>query len=82
MLKRNRISSEQAITAYKIFTAIDVKQVSIDIASSVRIAHTFGIYAYDAYFLECALEYDFPLLTLDKKLARIAKSLSIYTFSV
>jgi predicted nucleic acid-binding protein len=31
------------------------------------IATEHNIYAYDAYFLQTALAYDCPLLTLDKK---------------
>jgi hypothetical protein len=35
------------------------------------------IYAYDAYFLQCALETKAPLLTLDGGMKRVAKLLDI-----
>ena len=36
------------------------------------------IYAYDAYFLECALSLRLPLLTLDRGMKQIARELSIH----
>jgi predicted nucleic acid-binding protein len=41
------------------------------------IAGRFGTYAYDAYFLECALSLRLPLLTLDKGMKSIACELAI-----
>ena len=35
------------------------------IKSALKIATKFNIYAYDAYFLECADNLRIPLLTLD-----------------
>jgi predicted nucleic acid-binding protein len=37
----------------------------------------FGMYAYDAYFLECALSLRLPLLTLDKAMKSVARELVI-----
>jgi predicted nucleic acid-binding protein len=34
-------------------------------------------YAYDAYFLECALNQRSPLLTLDRQMREIAKNIGI-----
>lgn len=36
-----------------------------------------GIYAYDAYFLDCAVRYRAPLLTLDRPLKRAAEGLGV-----
>ena len=35
------------------------------------------IYAYDAYFLECALNLRSPLLTLDRRMKGIAQEIGI-----
>jgi len=40
------------------------------------------MYAYDAYFLECAIRYKAPLLTLDKKLKTTAQNINIETMDV
>jgi len=36
-----------------------------------------SIYAYDAYFLECALALRSPLLTLDRQMKGIAEKIGI-----
>jgi predicted nucleic acid-binding protein len=46
--------------------------------NALEISHDFGIYAYDAYMLSCALENKASLLTLDRHLAEIAMKLKIY----
>ncbi|EFK09913.1 toxin-antitoxin system, toxin component, PIN family [delta proteobacterium NaphS2] len=40
------------------------------------------MYAYDAYFLDCAIRHKAPLLTLDKKLKAAANTLNIDTLEV
>ena len=40
------------------------------------------MYAYDAFFIDCAIRYKAPLLTLDKKLKAIANSLNLDTLEV
>ncbi|OPL16065.1 MAG: toxin-antitoxin system, toxin component, PIN family protein [delta proteobacterium ML8_D] len=40
------------------------------------------MYAYDAYFLDCAIRYNAPLLTLDQKLKKAAKNLNVTTWEV
>jgi len=40
------------------------------------------MYAYDAYFLDCALRQKAPLLTLDSKLHAVAKDFEISTLEV
>ena len=50
---------------------------SVDVRASLLLAGRFGIYAYDAYFLQCSLETNCPLLTLDRGMKRVAKQLDI-----
>jgi len=40
------------------------------------------MYAYDAYFLDCAIRHKAPLLTLDRKLKTAAQNLNIETMEV
>lgn len=49
---------------------------------AVRLAGTFNIYAYDAYILQCAIEYALPLLSLDQNMIRIAKQTGIHSIEV
>ncbi len=60
-----------------IFATIPLRYVTVDLASALAIAHKAGIYAYDAYFLDCAMRYTAPVLTLDKGMKRAAKKLGV-----
>ncbi len=77
MLKRNRISINSAVKAISYYQMIPLLLVEVDLAKSVEIAKEYNIYAYDAYFLECARNYKSPLLTLDQGLSDIAKQMNI-----
>lgn len=43
-----------------------------ELKESLSIAEKLGIYAYDAYLLRCAQKYEASLITLDKRLERLA----------
>lgn len=40
------------------------------------------MYAYDAYFLDCASRYASPLLTLDRGLKRAAEKIAVRVLEV
>ncbi len=73
MFKRKRISMEQAQQAIAIYQKIPIRYVDADLFQSIKLASELNIYAYDAYLLCCSKEYHSPLLTLDEKIANIAK---------
>jgi len=45
--------------------------------SLLTLAIQFNIYAYDAYFLQCAKSLSRPLFTLDKQMKQVATELNI-----
>jgi predicted nucleic acid-binding protein len=51
--------------------------VGVGFAQVLTIAHQTNMYAYDAYFLDCAIRHSAPLMTLDRKLLIAAKTLGI-----
>ncbi len=77
MLKRKRANMDQVLMALEAFHNIPIRYVDIDLDSSLEIAAKFGIYAYDAYLIECATRYKAPVLTLDKNLTECARQLDI-----
>jgi len=77
MLKRGVISPEEVPAAWGAVEAIPVELRRLDIRAALGLAVRFGIYAYDAYFLECALGLRLPLLTLDQGMKHVARELSI-----
>ena len=82
MLKRSRINLEQAIEAIDIYQSISLEIVDVNLKDAVRLAGKYNIYAYDAYILQCALEHDLPLISLDRNLIDIAKRENIQVIEV
>ncbi len=74
LCKRGRLSPDEARKAWRICAGIPVQLIPVDIQRSLELAATHRIYAYDAFFLQCALRQGSPLLTLDRQMARIARS--------
>ena len=77
LARRKIISERQLATAWDAAIAIPVELATVDARTALLLAGHFGIYAYDAYFLQCAQETKCPLLTLDRGLKRVAEELSI-----
>ena len=82
MLKERRLAVADAHRALKIFDSIVLRYVEVDLENAVSIAGQTNSYAYDAYFLDCALRNKAPLLTLDRPLRRMAERLRIETVEV
>jgi predicted nucleic acid-binding protein len=82
MLKRQRVTLEQAVEALETYLQIPVRFVEVELIDSLAIADELDLYAYDAYLLRCAAKYRSPLLTLDKKLILSAKSKKIPVLEV
>jgi predicted nucleic acid-binding protein len=82
MLKKNYINLEAAIKGIEIFRQIQIRYIASDFIKVIELCHENNMYAYDAYFLECAIRFQAPLLTLDKKLKAIARDLQIQLLEV
>lgn len=77
MMKRNALEADEVILAWDMVQHIPVDLRRIDIHTVLNIATQYNIYAYDAYFLECALKLHSPLLTLDRQMKGIAQKIGI-----
>lgn len=82
MVKRRQLSQAEALEAEKFVGRIPVRLVPADIHSSLKLALEHDIYAYDAYFLQCAQELSSPLLTLDRRMKQVATKLGIRTLEI
>ena len=74
MLKRKRISLDQALQAVDSYHQIPLRMVEVDLEAALEIADTHGIYAYDAYVIGAALRQRCALLAMDKRLLRAARA--------
>lgn len=77
LLKRRRLNSDQLLRTWDLVSRIPVKLSRIDLRAALRIARAQNLYAYDAYFLQCALALGSPLLTLDRKMIEAASNVGI-----
>lgn len=82
MLKRTRITLEQALEAIDIYQDIFMEVVQVDLKDVIRLAGKYNIYAYDAYILQCAIDNHIPLMSLDKNLIDIAQKEDVPTLEV
>jgi predicted nucleic acid-binding protein len=82
MFKRSRLDLEEAKRGLDIFKSIPIRYIEPDFASTVSMSKQENIYAYDAYFLDCALRQKAPILTLDLRLKETAQNLKISTLEV
>ena len=82
MFKQKRLTIQEAEKGIAIFKNIPIRYIEPDYINSLKISNKTDMYAYDAYFLDCAMRYNAPLLTLDKKLGAMAYKLNIKTLEV
>lgn len=82
MLKRGRINLDQASACLTAYQEIPVRLVEIDLLQAMPLVDRFGIYAYDAYLLVCAMQFNSPLLSLDEPLKKVATKLGIRVMEV
>ncbi|MFA5203818.1 MAG: type II toxin-antitoxin system VapC family toxin [Lentisphaeria bacterium] len=82
MLKQHRVSLEAAKNGLAIFKSIPIRLLTVNLENAVSIAHATNLYAYDAYFLDCATRHAAPLLTLDRPLRRAAETIGIRILEV
>lgn len=72
-LKRNLISVEQAVNFFNLYKKLPITLLNIDFENAIRFAAQENHYAYDMYYLDCAVRNACPLLTFDEELISIAK---------
>jgi predicted nucleic acid-binding protein len=77
LARRKALTKGQLAAAWDAASAVPVALSSVDARAALLLAGHFRIYAYDAYFLQCALETKSPLLTLDGSMKHVAKLLDI-----
>ena len=82
MFKRGRLEIDKALKAVGSYEQIPIRFHDVNLASSMKLAHDLDLYAYDAYFIECARKLDSPLLTLDATLSKAARQTGVPVMEV
>lgn len=82
MLKRRRVTIEQAVQAIEIYQQIPLNFLIVDLVDAVKLASRLDIYADDAYIIACALKQNYALMSLDAGLIRAAKARGVSVLEV
>ncbi len=82
MFKQDRLTLNEARKGLAIFVSIPLRYVEPDFVNALKISKQAKLYAYDAYFLDCAIRHKAPLLTLDRRLIKAAKKSNVETMEV
>jgi len=82
MLKRKRITLEQARQAIEIYKTIPIRFVDVELERALEISDEFNVYAYDAYIIQCAVQHRQPVMALDGGLLTCARQKGIRTIEV
>ena len=82
MFKQDRLTLDEAQKGLAIFESIPLRYVEPDFFNALKLSKKINMYAYDAYFLDCATRYKAPLLTLDRKLKAAAQNINVETLEV
>lgn len=82
LFKRKKLTLDEAKKGLAIFTAIPLRYIHTDLVNAITLSKQGNIYAYDAYFLDCAIRNRAPLLTLDEKLLKAAQRVHVQTLEI
>lgn len=72
----------QAVQTSGSTASIPLRYINTDFVNALKISKQVNMYAYDGYFLDCAIRHKAPLLTLDRKLKTAAQKLNVETMEV
>ena len=75
--KRGRVGNDSILPAWESARKIPVQLVPVDVEATIVLAMEHEIYAYDAFYLQCAISHRRPLLTLDRRMRRTAEELGV-----
>ena len=77
LVKRKRLSAEGMLVAGNATAAFRVSLRDVEMAAALDLAAKHGLYAYDAYILQCAINVRGKLVTLDKRMGTIGRSIGL-----
>ena len=75
--KKWRLTDREVLQAFDSAQQIPVTLLPVTLPSAIKLAMQFGIYTYDAYYLQRCVENRLPLLSLDARMCEVAKRLRI-----
>lgn len=77
LVRRDVIAERQLPAIWDATAEIPIELAPVNVRAALLLSGHFRIYAYDGYFLQCAIDSKLPLLSLDRGMQRVAKELNI-----
>ena len=77
MFKRGRLSLKDARQVLAQFVEIPIRRTELRLDEAIKIAHEYEVYAYDAYVLDAARQYQTALLSLDTQIMTTAVKMNV-----
>jgi predicted nucleic acid-binding protein len=69
MFKRGSSNLDSVRQALEAYQEIPIRFIDVPLEQSIELSHRLNIYAYDAYLIQCAIQTNTSLITLDNSLA-------------
>ena len=82
LVKKGILEPDEILSVWESVQRIPVELRRVNIPGALSIAVERNLYAYDAYFLQCAMALRSPLLTLDQRLRDVARDMGIRLLEV
>ena len=82
LIKRKRLTKAEALKVLAAYRTIPLRFVDVSLGEALTYTEGSGLYAYDAYFIVCALGQRTPLLTVDRRLAAVAEATGVKVLEV
>lgn len=77
LYKRKKLTEEELLAAFRLYAAMPIRNIKVDIEKALKIACKYKIYAYDAYYLEIAHRLKIPLLTFNLPMKKAGLDMKI-----
>ena len=77
LVKRKRLSADGMQKAGISAVEFQATLCEIDVGAALRLAGANGLYAYDAYMLQCAVERNATLVTLDRRMIAVGRTIGL-----
>jgi len=75
--RKGRMTDGEVLKAFDASQRIAVRLMPVKIYDAMKLATSFKIYVYDAFYIQCCIEARLPLISLDIRMRDVAKKLGI-----
>jgi predicted nucleic acid-binding protein len=82
IFKRRSLNIDSVRQALEAYQEIPIRFIDVSLEQSIELSHRLNIYAYDAYLIQCALQTNTSLITLDNSLAISAQNVGVVCLEV